>query len=150
MKGLDTGDRIFPFSLQNQNGEWVKIDPEDGIKRLIYFYPKDETKICKAQACAFRKWQNDFKDLDFEVVGISADSVKSHQAFSANNNLNFTLLSDSDNEIRKRFGAMGLWGLIPLRKTFLINENGFVIYAYNNFWQGEEHTQKALAFLKGS
>ena len=92
---LKVGDRIPHFELLNQHGELFKSETVLGVKPLVvYFYPKDETPGCTAEACSFRDHYEDFLQLGAEVIGISSDGVKSHQKFAARNKLPFVLLSD--------------------------------------------------------
>lgn len=120
---LKVGDRFQAFELLNQAEENCKIFPGDGQKRIIYFYPKDDTKVCTAQACSMQDNMAEFTGLGYEVIGISGDSPSSHQRFMANNNLNFLLLSDPQSKVRKQFGVGHLFGLLPGRKhLFLMNK----------------------------
>ncbi len=99
----------------------------------MYFYPKDDTPGCTAQACSLRDARDDLAAMGAEVVGISKDGINSHDAFKAKHSLNFTLLSDETGSTveaygawgRKMYGAMGI-----LRKTFLIDPNGVVQKVY--------------------
>ena len=146
-KEFGVGDTIQAFSLLNHRNEKVAISPSDKKKRVIYFYPKDDTKVCTAQACSFRDWQSELTKLGYEVIGISGDSPASHQKFVANHNLNFTLLSDQGGKVRKQFGAVSLMGLIPSRKTFLMNERGVIEFVYNSMFEGEGHVDAIREFI---
>ena len=139
---LRVGDRIPEFELLNQNEEKVSISPSDGKRRIIYFYPKDDTKVCTEQACSFRDWQTELTEKGYEVIGISSDSPTAHLKFQSNHNLNFILLSDPNGEVQKLFGAKKFFGLIPARKTFLINEEGKIEFEYDAFFEGEEHIEQ--------
>lgn len=146
-KEFGVGDTIQAFSLLNHRNEKVAISPSDKKKRVIYFYPKDDTKVCTAQACSFRDWQSELTKLGYEVIGISGDSPAAHQKFVANHNLNFTLLSDQGGKVRKQFGAASLMGLIPSRKTFLMNERGVIEFVYNSMFEGEGHVDAIREFI---
>lgn len=145
---LSVGDKIPEFELLNQNNERVRISPLDHKKRIIYFYPKDDTKVCTKQACSFRDWQSELTEKGYEVIGISSDSPAAHLKFQANNNLNFLLLSDKGGKVRKLFGATNLLGLIPARKTYLISEEGIVEFEYEAMFEGEEHIHQLKKYLK--
>lgn len=145
---LSVGDKIPEFKLPNEKGEEQTISPNDGVKRVIYFYPKDNTKVCTAQACSFRDFHSDFIKQGFEVIGISGDSIQSHEKFAARYNLGFTLLSDSKAKVRKMFGVSALLGLISGRKTFVVNEKGIIEFAYDAMMEDEEHINKTLDFIK--
>ncbi len=147
-KEFGVGDKIPDFALLNEREETVTITSNDKRKRIIYFYPKDDTRVCTAQACSFRDWQSKLTDLNYEVIGISSDSPSSHLKFIAKYNLNFTLLSDQGGKVRKQFGAAAFIGLISSRKTFLINEEGIVEYIYNAMFEGEGHIDAIEKFIK--
>ncbi len=149
-KPLKIGDKIPSFSLQNQNGEDVLIDEFIGKTAIvIYFYPKDDTPGCTKEACSFRDTYADFRDLNAQVIGISADNVASHKKFAEKYNLPFTLLSDVDNKVRKLFGVPGtLFGLIPGRVTYIVNKNGIVTDIHDNMLNAEGHIKASLKALK--
>ena len=139
------------FSLLNQRSEAVALKTFKGkSKVVVYFYPKDDTRICTQQACSFRDQYEDFKALGAEVIGISGDSIRSHQNFSAQYQLPFILLSDSDKKIRNLFGVpTNLLGLIPGRVTYVANKDGIVIMVFNSM-SGEIHIKKALEALRNN
>ena len=141
---LTVGDKVPSFCLKDQQSKKFCVNADDGKKRVIYFYPKNNTRKCTEQACTFRDWQDTFIELGYEVIGISSDSVNSHQNFKQQHKLNFTLLSDKKNIVRKQFGATSFFGLIPDRKTFIINEEGKITYVYEALLEGQEHIKKAL------
>lgn len=143
---MEVGDKMIEFSLKDHNGQLLTISPNDGKKRVIYFYPKNNTRKCTEQACSFRDWQDDFLDNGYEVIGISLDSPNSHLKFKAKHHLNFTLLSDTKGKVRRMFGATIL-GLFPARKTFLIDENGIIQFVYDTLLEGKEHVEEMLVFL---
>lgn len=146
-KEIGVGDVIPEFTLPNENNEMVTVSKSDQEKRVIYFYPKDNTKVCTAQACSFRDWQSELNALGYSVIGISSDSPSSHQKFIAKHNLNFTLLSDQGGKVRKQFGAASFVGIIPSRKTFVIDENGTIEFIYNALFESEEHVEAIKQFL---
>ena len=146
---LQIGDKIPNFSAIDTNGNVFKSDTIVGSKPfVIYFYPKDDTRVCTEQACSFRDQYEDFKDLDAEVIGVSSDSVKSHQKFANQYNLPFILLSDADKKLRRLFGVPNdLLGLIPGRVTYVIDKDGIVQLVFNSM-SGKIHIEKALEILK--
>ncbi|WP_291133428.1 peroxiredoxin [Flavobacterium sp. UBA7682] len=146
---LQIGDKIPNFSAIDTNGNVFKSDTIVGSKTfVIYFYPKDDTRVCTEQACSFRDQYEDFKALGAEVIGVSSDSVKSHQKFTIQHNLPFILLSDSDKKLRKLFGVPNdLLGLIPGRVTYVIDKDGIVQLVFNSM-SGKIHIEKALEILK--
>lgn len=149
-KGLEIGDKLPAFSLPDQEGEiFSSTDYIEKTAMVIYFYPKDDTSGCTKEACKFRDNYENFNDLEVKIVGISGDSIESHKNFAEKYNLPFTLLADTQNEVRKLFGVPGtLFGAIPGRVTYVINKEGFVIQIYNSMIKAENHIDVALKALK--
>jgi len=147
---IQVGDKIPVFSLKDQNGE--EFDTSDYIGNttmVIYFYPKDDTPGCTKEACKFRDSYEEFTDRNVKVIGISADDTQSHKDFAAKYNLPFTLLSDPDNKVRKLFGVKSnMFGMIPGRVTYIVNNKGIVQFMYDNMFNAEKHIDKALEALK--
>ena len=145
---LKVGDKLPNFKAKDTNGNLFDIQDYIGKQALvIYFYPKDETKVCTAQACSFRDNYEEFKDLGAEIIGISADSVQSHVKFKSKFNLPFILLSDNDKKLRKLFGVENDFLIIPGRQTFVVDKNGLIIMVFNSM-SGTIHIEKALKVLK--
>jgi peroxiredoxin Q/BCP len=142
------GDKIPFFTALDNNGNVFDIKDYLGKPLVIYFYPKDDTPGCTAQACSFRDQYEDFKELGAEVIGISSDSVLSHQKFVSKFNLPFILLSDFDKKIRKAFGvSRDYLGLIDGRTTYIVDKNGIVKYIFDST-SSKKHITEALAILK--
>lgn len=142
------GDKIPFFTASDNNGNIFDIKDYLGKPLVIYFYPKDDTPGCTAQACTFRDQYQDFKELGAEVIGISSDSVLSHQKFVSKFNLPFILLSDFDKKIRKAFGvSRDYLGLIDGRTTYVVDEKGIVQYIFDST-SSKKHITEALAILK--
>jgi peroxiredoxin Q/BCP len=146
---LKIGDKAPHFKAKDTYGNDFDSQTIVGKKTLVlYFYPKDNTPGCTAQACSFRDQYEDFKVIGAEVIGVSADSSKSHQQFTTQYNLPFTLLSDTNNKIRSQFGVpSALFGLLPGRVTYIINKEGIIIDIYNSMLSNK-HISKALEALK--
>ena len=145
---MEIGDKIPQFKSVDGKGDSFDSQDYTGKPLVIYFYPKNETRVCTEQACSFRDQYEDFKALGAEVIGISGDSVKSHQQFAANHHLPFILLSDSDKKIRKAFGvANDYLGLIPGRTTYVADKEGVVQLIFDST-SGKIHIEKALEILK--
>ena len=146
---LQVGDSVPCFSAIDNYGNIFESDTIIGKKPVvIYFYPKDNTRVCTEQACSFRDQYEDFKSLGAEVIGISSDSSQSHNTFASKYNLPFILLSDGDKKIRKLFGVPNdLLGLIPGRVTYVADDNGVILMIFNSM-SGKIHIQKALQILK--
>ena len=148
---LQVGDLVPHFTAKDTLGNDFDSDNYIGKKPVvIYFYPKDDTRVCTIQACSFRNQYEDFKSLGAEVIGISGDSIQSHQKFSEQFQLPFILLSDSEKKIRHIFGVpRDLLGLIPGRVTYVADKNGVIVMVFNST-SGQIHIEKALEALKNN
>ncbi len=145
---LKVGDTLPNFTAKDTNGTVFDSANYIGKQSLvIYFYPKDNTPGCTAEACSFRDNYQDFKDLGAEVIGISADSVTSHLKFKSKFNLPFILLSDADKKLRKLFGVENSLIFLPGRETFVANKNGVILMIFNSM-SSKIHIEKALQILK--
>jgi peroxiredoxin Q/BCP len=146
---LQIGDSIPDFKAIAADG--TPFDSQSIVGKqpvVIYFYPKDDTKVCTEQACSFRDQYEDFKALGATVIGISSDSVKAHQQFTEKYRLPFLLLSDENRKLRSLFGVPNdLLGLIPGRVTYVADENGVILMVYNSM-SGKIHIKKAYECLK--
>lgn len=150
MEKLVVGSTIPKFELYDQHGQLFSIDSVLSKKNLVvYFYPKDDSPGCTKEACSFRDQFEVFADADALIIGISAQSVESHLEFAKKHRLNYTLLSDKGNKVRKLFGVPGnLFGIIPGRVTYVINKEGKVTYIFNSQIQAEKHVDEALRILQ--
>jgi peroxiredoxin Q/BCP len=150
MNEIKIGSTIPAFKLSDQNGNLFDISSVIGKKNLvIYFYPKDDSPGCTAQACSFRDQFEVFKEADAVIIGISGQSVKSHKEFAEKHRLSFTLLSDEGDLLRKQFGVpTNLLGLLPGRVTYIADKTGKVIYIFNSQLKAEKHVDEALRILK--
>ncbi len=141
-------NKLPKFSLKNQDNIAVDSNSFLGAPVVIYFYPKDDTPGCTAQACSFRDSFDSFKDLNVMVVGISADSPASHKKFAERYNLPFTLLSDEKNEVRKLFGVpKSFFGLLPGRVTYVFDKDGNLVHQFNSQLKATQHIAEALTAL---
>jgi len=150
MDKIGVGSSIPSFSLKNQFGKDFNIDEVKGKKNLvIYFYPKDDSPGCTKEACSFRDQFEVFSDADALIIGISAQSVQSHLDFANKYRLNYTLLSDEGNKIRKLFDVpTNFFGLLPGRVTYIVNKSGKVVFIFNSQIQAEKHIDEAIRILK--
>lgn len=146
---LQIGDSAPPFELKNQEGLPVNISDLLGSKALvIYFYPKNFTPGCTAQACSFRDQYQDFKDAGALVLGISTDNVASHKRFQQKHKLPFDTLSDPRGKVRKKYGVKSeLLGLLPGRETFVISKKGIIEMRFNSMLAAK-HIPKALKIVR--
>jgi len=150
MYKIGVGSMVPSFSLKDQHGNVFNIDSVKGKKNLvIYFYPKDDSPGCTKEACSFRDQFEVFSEADALIIGISAQSVKSHFDFANKHRLNYTLLSDEGNKVRKLFGVpTNLFGLIPGRVTYISNKKGKVVSIFNSQTEAEKHIEEAIRILK--
>lgn len=129
---INIGDKAPEILGLNQNGEEIKISDYKGKKVVLYFYPKDNTSGCTAQACNLRDNYAQLKEAGYEVIGVSKDSAKSHQGFIAKQELPFNLIADTETSLQEQFGVWkekSMYGRTYMgtqRTTFIIDENGVV------------------------
>lgn len=134
-KSIEVGDKAPDFTLPDENGNPVKLSTFRGKRVVLYFYPADDTPGCTAQACGFRDNIDEIEEKNAVVLGVSPDNAHSHQKFRTKYDLPFTLLSDLDHAVAKKYGAWGAKssfgkksvGLI--RSQFVIDEHGKVVDA---------------------
>ena len=144
---LEEGQNAPDFLLPSQTGETVKLsDFADKSVVVLYFYPKDFTPGCTTEACSFRDNFEDFKDLGAVVIGVSSDSVESHEKFVLKYNLPFLLLSDKDHKARESYGATKL-GALPARTTFVIDKKGVIRMIFESS-NAKEHIEEAKRVVK--
>lgn len=146
---IQVGSNAPSFRLPTANGQYVSLEDFRGKSNVVvYFYPKDFTRGCTAEACEFRDYYEQFKTMGAEVIGISGDSLQSHDAFAREHSLPFILLSDSDGSVRKAYEVKKSLGLIPGRVTFVIDKQGIVRHVFSSQARATAHTAEALAVLK--
>lgn len=133
----EAGDKAPDFTLKTDRDETVTLSSFLGKANVVlYFYPKDNTGGCTKEACAFRDSMEDIRTMDTVVLGVSPDSIKSHQNFIGKHNLNFSLLSDPEHQVAELYGAWGekkmygrtYFGII--RSTFIIGKDGLLKKVY--------------------
>ena len=148
---LKVGENVPYFELKDQKGDLFKSDTVIGQKpAVVYFYPKDETPGCTAEACSFRDSYEDFKDLGAEVIGISSNCIGSHKRFAQRHSLSFILLADTKKVVQRLFKLPKiLFGLYTKRITFVIDQTGKVVYVYDSIL-ATSHIKKALKAIKNS
>ena len=129
---MNIGDKAPEILGLNENGEEIRLSNYQGKKIVLYFYPKDSTSGCTAQACNLRDNYTELRQAGYEVIGVSVDDAKSHQKFIAKNELPFTLIADTDKKLVEQFGVWGeksMYGskyMGTFRTTFIINEEGII------------------------
>lgn len=142
------GESAPLVALRDQDGVERRSDQLAGRWLVLFFYPKDDTPGCTAEACAFRDGYSEFQALGAEVWGVSGDGRDSHQRFAARHQLSYPLLVDEGNALRRAFGVPSVLGLLPGRVTYLIDPAGTVRYLFNNLLDGAAHRREALATLR--
>lgn len=129
---MNVGDRIPGILGLDENGKEIKASDFKGKKLVLYFYPKDSTSGCTAEACNLRDNYSELRKAGYEVLGVSIDDAKSHQKFISKNELPFNLIADTDKKLVEEFGVWGeksMYGrkyMGTFRTTFIINEDGIV------------------------
>ena len=145
---VQVGDSAPDFTLLAQTGAPVSLGDFLGKKHIVlYFYPKDNTSLCTEEACAFRDSYEVFKDAGAEVIGVSSDSVESHRQFAKEHQLPFSLMSDADGMVRKRYGVPTAFGL-PGRVTYIIDSQGIVRRIFFSQFTSKRHVDEALETLQ--
>lgn len=146
---MQLGDKIPEFEENDTNGNIISNNSLLGKNVVIFFYPKDESPVCTTEACSFRDNYAVFKSHNCEVIGISSDSVNSHKKFAEKYNLQFPMISDKNNKLRKLFDVKpNLLGLLAGRETFLIDSQGKIRLIFNSQLNANSHIEKTLDFLK--
>ena len=148
-RGVQVGDKAPDFTLPSQSGEQVRLYDRLGERVVVlYFYPKDDTPGCTAEACAFRDSHEVFTDAGAEVIGVSSDSADRHAAFAGRHNLPFTLLSDRGGRVRKSYGVPTLLGVVPGRVTYVIDREGTIRQVFNSMTNIGQHVGDAAGMVK--
>ncbi|MER2561374.1 MAG: peroxiredoxin [Myxococcaceae bacterium] len=143
------GEKAPDVTFVGESGAPVKLSDYVGKKTVVlYFYPKDETSGCTAQACSFRDAYEDFKQAGAEVIGVSADDAASHASFKTHHRLPFVLLSDPGGVAAKALGVKKTFGLIAGRVTFVIDRDGVVRHRFDSQIRVKEHVEQALGLVK--
>lgn len=150
---LKPGDKAPDFTIMSETGEEVSLSDFVGKSDVVlYFYPKDNTSGCTKEACSFRDNIREIETKGAVVLGISPDSVKSHQSFIQKHNLNFTLLSDPDHKVAQAYGVWveksmygrKYWGI--LRTTFIIGRDGIIKHVFERV-KPAGHAEEVLVIL---
>jgi thioredoxin-dependent peroxiredoxin len=148
-RGIQVGDKAPDFTLPSQSGEPVRLYDQLGERAIVlYFYPKDNTPGCTAEACAFRDSYEVFTDAGAEVIGVSSDSVDRHAGFAGQHKLPFTLLSDQGGRVRKSYGVPAKLGVVPGRVTYVIDRGGTVRHVFNSMTNIGQHVDQALEVVR--
>lgn len=147
MRNLSVGDLAPAIEAVDQEGKKITLEDYRGKKIVLYFYPKDNTPGCTAESCDLRDHYDRFLKEGFEIIGVSADSEKSHQNFIEKYQLPFRLIADTERKVLEDYGAWGekkMYGkayMGILRKTFVIDEKGIIIKIIDKVNTKEHSTQ---------
>jgi len=148
-EAIGVGDLAPDFSLPTQNGEQITLSQFRGEKVVVlYFYPADNTPGCTREACAFRDSYEVFTAAGAQVIGVSVDSVGSHEQFAAKHSLPFLLVSDDGGTVREAYGIRPTLGVLPGRVTFVIDRTGLVRHVFSSLTRIGAHVEGALAVVR--
>ncbi|AKK19741.1 thioredoxin-dependent thiol peroxidase [Candidatus Liberibacter africanus] len=153
MTFLSLGDKAPQFTLRSNDEKEINLLELKGSKVVLYFYPKDNTSGCTAEALDFSKWKSEFDKESTIVIGISPDSIESHKKFHQKNNLSIILLSDESKEtlqaydVWKEKSMFGKKYMGVVRTTFLINEKGIIVKIWNPV-KLKNHAQSVLKMVE--
>jgi peroxiredoxin Q/BCP len=149
MARVQVGDKAPDFTLPSQSGEPVRLQDRIGDRVVVlYFYPKDNTSGCTAEACAFRDSHEAFTDAGAEVIGVSSDSADKHAGFASKHRLPFTLLADQGGRVRRAYGVPAALGFIPGRVTYVIDRAGTVRHIFSSMTNIDGHVGEALEVVR--
>jgi thioredoxin-dependent peroxiredoxin len=147
---LQVGDKAPAIDAMDQNGKMISLDDYKGSKVILYFYPKDDTPGCTAEACNLRDNYEGLLAKGFKIIGVSADSAASHMKFAVKYNLPFPLIPDTDKKIVNEYGVWGQKKFLGKeymginRMTFVISEEGIILKIFDKV-QTKNHTDQILA-----
>ena len=144
---LRIGDKIPFFRLKDQNND-IRSSEKLNKPLILFFYPKDDTPGCTIEACGFRDKYDLFKILGAEVWGISNGDSQSHFEFANKHKLQYPLLCDINNTLRRKFGVPKIFGFIEGRVTYIIDSNGIIVHIFEDLLNGPAHIKEAIKALK--
>lgn len=147
---LKIGDTAPDFKLADEEGKLFVLHEE--LRKgpiVLYFYPRDFTAGCTAEACGFRDSYDSFASGGYQVVGVSSDNAERHRRFKDSNKLPFRLLTDADRSVARSFGIGKAFGIIPGRVTFVISGEGKIQQVFESLTNIRGHVASALETIKG-
>ena len=145
---LKVGDQIPEFSLLDQSGKLRSNKEFAGKPLVLFFYPKDDTPGCTVEVCGFRDKYDLFKILGARICGVSNGGEESHLLFSNKHKLQYPLLCDEKNSLRKAFGVPKFLGMIDGRVSYIINAEGKICHIFEDLLNGPAHIKEAIRVLK--
>jgi thioredoxin-dependent peroxiredoxin len=148
MSLVRVGQPAPEFTLQSTKGETRLSDFKGKKSVVLFFYPKDNTPGCTAEACGFRDSHDAFSEAGAEVIGISTDSIESHERFASKHSLPMRLLSDPGGKVRDAYGVKMTLGLWPQRVTFVIDPEGIVRHVFESQLRATKHVAEAMQTIQ--
>ena len=150
MSELRVGDRVPSFTLPDQDGNPFRL--EDALAKgplVLFFYPKDDSPICTAEACSFRDASADFVAAGAVVAGVSGDDTASHRRFADKHKLSFPLLADEGGALRRQLGMpRAMLGMLESRVTYVIDREGILRHRFEAMLRANKHVEEALATVR--
>ena len=145
---VQVGNPAPDFELSDATGRRVRLSTLLRTRVVVlFFYPKDGTPVCRAEACSFRDAYQTFVEAGAEVVGISSDTIESHDRFSARHRLPFVLLSDEEGAVRRLYGVPTTLGIMPGRVTYVIDRAGILRHKFSAQFAAQKHVDEALRIV---
>ena len=135
---LKPGQKAPDYGLPAPAGRWV----------VLFFYPADFTPGCTVESCAFRDQYQDFKDAGAELIGVSGDTLETHEAFKAGHGLPYALVSDPDSKIRRAYTVPHVFGRLSGRTTFVIDPQGVIRFVFDSRENAAQHVGRSLEFIR--
>ncbi|MEX2169909.1 MAG: peroxiredoxin [Pirellulales bacterium] len=149
MKSIKVGDQAPDVILATHDGRRFSLaDFQEKQAVVLFFYPKDNSRICTREACSFRDAYEEFVEAGAVVIGVSGDSIESHREFADEHQLPYLLVADTDGAVRRAFGVPKTLGLIPGRVTYVIDREGVVQSVFNAPLQSQRHVDEALKTVR--
>lgn len=149
MTRIAIGDRATEFTATAHTGQHLALADYLGKQVVVlYFYPRDGTPVCTAEACGFRDAYADFVAAGAVVIGVSVNSIESHRQFVEKRQLPFVLISDQDHALQKAFGVPRLMGFLPGRTTYVIDKQGVVRHIFTSHFSANRHIDEALRVVR--
>ena len=146
---IEVGDIAPDFALPNSSGVAQKLSDFQGKSEVVlFFYPKDDSPACRAEACAFRDSYDEFQKVGAEVIGISAGTSESQDRFTTKRKLPYRLVSDQEGTLQRLYKVPKTFGFIPGRVTYVIDRQGIVRHIFNSQFRPAKHVEEALEVLK--
>ncbi len=150
MKSIEIGDPAPEFTVTAHDGRRISLVDLKGKQAVVvFFYPKDNSPICRREACSFRDAYEDFVQAGAVVIGVSGDSDPSHRSFAQSQRLPYPLVADGDGSLRNAFGVPKTMGFLPGRVTYIIDRDGFVRHVVNSQLLERKHVEEALRTVRG-